>query len=121
MSFNDFLDHKCNIFHSRRTDKSPGYGLPASPSFSHPETPDLTDIPCHFGTKGATVTITRAEPQTKYEAKIKLTLPTDTDIRINDKVVDCDTRYEYTAGLPRNIRGHHITVIVYRTSQQEPL
>ena len=44
-----------------------------------------------------------------------------TDIRINDKVVDCETGLEYTAERPRNIRDHHIFVYIKRTKEQEAL
>lgn len=120
MSFNGLLNHSCDIYHMVRTDKSPGYGLPSSPSFSYPEAPDIAAVPCHFGTKGGAMAVIRNE-QAMLEARIKLALPAGTDIRVNDKIVDCDTRYEYTAEIPRNIRGHHITVFVCRTAQQEPL
>lgn len=121
MSFDGFLNHSCDIYHMVRTDKSPGYALPASPSFSYSEAPDVAAVPCHFGTKGGAMTVKRTEPQTKLEARIKLALPVGTDVRVNDKIVDCDTCYEYTAEIPQNIRGHHITVFVCRTEQQEPL
>ena len=49
-----------------------------------------------------------------YFIDLKLTLPTGTDIKVNDKVIDCDTGYEYEAEVPRNIRGHHITVQIHR-------
>ena len=51
----------------------------------------------------------------------RLTLPAGTDIRLNDKIVSSETGLEYTAGQPRNIRGHHMTVKIYRTAQQRPL
>ena len=48
------------------------------------------------------------------DARLKLTLPIDTDIRVNDKVVDCESGYEYEAEVPRNIRDHHIVVWIHR-------
>jgi len=104
----------------QKTDKSPGYNLPSSPSFSYPSEPDLTAVPCHFSTKSG-VTIVQAEPQAKYEAQIKLVLPIGTDVRLNDKIVDCDTGYEYTAEIPRKVRDHHTSVLLHRSSQQEAL
>lgn len=134
MSFNGLLNHKCDIYHMLRSDKSPGYNLPSSPTFSYPEAPDLSAVPCHFNVKGGNLTITQNEPQATLKASIKLVLPTKftkrindedievlTDIRINDKIVDCDTGVEYTAETPRNIRGHHIYVMLHRTARQEPL
>jgi len=120
MSFDSMLDHKCDIYHVRKTDMSPGYGLPSSPVFSYPDTPDLAAIPCHFITKSG-VTVIQTDPQAKYEAKIKLALPAGTDIRLNDQIVDCDSGYKYTAEIPRKIRRHHLTVLLHRSSQQEAL
>lgn len=119
MGFSDFLKHSCDIYHIQKADVSPGFDLPPSPTFSYPGEPDLKSVPCHFHTGGTT--ITQTAPQAKYSASIKLALPAGTDIRINDKIVDCDSGYEYTAEIPRDIRGHHITVMVHRTAQQEAL
>ena len=55
------------------------------------------------------------------EAKTKLTLPIGTDVRINDKIVDCATRLEYTAEQPVNVRNHHIFVYIKRNTGQEAL
>ena len=51
MAFEDFLDHLCDIYHDREEQVTPGYGLPASPSFSYPEEPDISEQACHFGVK----------------------------------------------------------------------
>lgn len=108
----DFFDHKCNIFHIRENGASPGYSLPDSPAFSYPDEPDISDLACHFGVRTQSVTIGQAAPVNLMDASIKLALPSGTDVRLNDKIVDCDTGYEYTAEVPRNIRGHHIFVYV---------
>ncbi len=121
MAFDDFLDHSCDIYHIKRSTASPGYNLPSSPSFSYPEAPDLPAVPCHFGVRGSSFNVVQSEPQASLAVNIKLSLPAGTDVRLNDKIVDCDTGYEYTAEIPRNIRGHHMTVQLYRTGQQEPL
>ena len=55
------------------------------------------------------------------EARIKLTLPIGTDIRLNDRIVNCDTGYEYTAELPQKIQEHHIYVYIKRTERQKAL
>jgi len=119
MSFNGLLDHTCDIYHIRKVDKSPGYGLPSSPAFEYPEEPDEPAVPCHFGVRNSSVSIVQKEPQAVRIANVKLALPAGTDIRLNDKIVDCETGYEYTAEIPRKIRGHHITVYVKPTGQQE--
>lgn len=121
MAIEDFFDHRCDIYHNQRTDTSPGYGLPASPDFKYPTAPDLTDVECHFGVKNATINITQKEPMNEMDSDIKLTLPIGTDIRLNDKVISKESGLVYTAGLPRNIRGHHIVVEIRRVSQQRPL
>lgn len=121
MAIKDFFDHKCDLYHMVRNEKSPGFSLPASPSFSYGPVPDLTEIPCHFGGKAATISIVQSKPNANYEARIKLSLPVGTDIRLHDKVVDRGTKYEYTAEIPRNIRGHHIAVYLKRDERQMPL
>jgi hypothetical protein len=113
------LNHKCDIYHTQRQDVSPGYGLPASPLFSYPETPDIEGAVCHFNIKSGSRIIVQNEPGADYEAKIKLVLPLETDVRLNDKIVDCDSGYEYTADIPVRIRDHHQYVMVRRTAAQK--
>lgn len=121
MSFETLLDHTCDIYHIQKSEASPGFNLPSSPSFHYAKEPDLAAVPCHFGVKSSTAVIVQADPQANYEAKIKLSLPAGTDVRLNDKIVDRASGYEYTAEIPRNIRGHHIAVTIRRTGRQEPL
>ena len=121
MSIEAFFDHKCDIYHVQHESQSPGYALPSSPVFSYPEKADEADIPCHFAVKAATVTVTQTEPANMMDAKIKLTLPSGTDIRLNDKIVWKETGLEYTAEQPRNIRNHHIFAYIKRTAPQRPL
>lgn len=121
MAFEDFLNHTCDIYHVARQDQSPGYGLPESPVFSYAETPDQTDVPCHFYVKSNSARIEQKEPMNELDGDQKLGLPAGTDIRLNDKVVWKQTGLAYTAGLPRNIRGHHVAVVLRRVSQQRPL
>ena len=112
----DFFDHTCDIYHIQESSASPGFNLPSSPKFTYPDIPDISDHPCHFGIKSQAVTIGQTEPVNLMDAKIKLTLPIGTDVRLNDKIVDCLTNLEYTAELPHNIRGHHIFVYIKTTS-----
>jgi len=117
MALEDFFDHKCDLYHIIGDEDSPGYGLPGSPSFNYPDTPDVADVDCHFaqGSSGGTVnTLVQNLPEHAYEERIKLTLPIGTDIRVNDKVLDKRTNLEFIAELPRNIRNHHIYVWVKR-------
>lgn len=82
MSLENLLNHTCNIYHAREEQKSPGYGLPASPSFYYPEEPDVAEQECHFGVRSQSVTITQTQPVNIMDAKIKLTLPIGADIRL---------------------------------------
>ncbi len=121
MSIESFFDHKCDIYHIVKENVSIGYGLPDSPCFNYPATPDIKDLSCHFGVRSQSVTITQNSPINIMEARIKLTLPSETDIRINDKIVDCETGFEYTAEEPHNIRNHHIFVNIKKVREQRNL
>lgn len=121
MAFMDFLDHTCDIYHIVESVESPGYNLPSSPSFTYSEIPDISNQVCHFGVSSMSVSITQKEPQNVLEGKIKLTLPTGTDIRLNDKIVWCQKGLEFIAEIPRNIRGHHIFVYIQRVERQKAL
>ena len=121
MSLEALLNHTCDIYHIRKEGKSPGYGLAASPSFTYPEEPDIKGQTCHFGVKSASVTITQTAPANLMDAKIKLTFPIGTDVRLNDKIVDCATGLEYTAEQPVNVRGHHLFAYIKRKEDQKAL
>ena len=121
MSLEALLDHTCDIYHVRETTESPGYGLPASPSFSYPDKPDESGVACHFGVRSQSVAVNQTAPVNLMDASIKLTLKTGTDIRLNDKIIDCGTGYEYTAEEPRNIRGHHLFVWIRKKEEQKHL
>lgn len=118
MSFTGLLDHHCDIYHATRSDASPGYGLPSSPSYTYPDTPDVEGQVCHFSIKTRSVTLDQSVPAQIMDARIKLILPADADIRFNDKVIDSDTGLIYTAEEPHNIRGHHIFVYVKKQDPQ---
>lgn len=121
MSLENLLNHICNIYHIQEEQASPGYSLPSSPSFSYPEEPDISEQACHFGVRSQSVTVTQTAPANLMDAKIKLTLPIGTDVRLNDKIVDCMTGLEYTAEQPVNIRGHHIFVYIKKIGEQKAL
>ena len=118
MSLEALLDHTCDIYHIKSQAKSPGYNLPASPRFFYEKEPNEAGVPCHFAVKSQTVTVTQTQPANIMDAKIKLTLPIGTDIRINDKIVWCETGREYTAEMPRNIRGHHLFAFVKAVGEE---
>ena len=106
----DFFNHRCDIYHIIEQGASPGYKLP-----------DLSAVACHYCVKSNTVNIVQGEPAAAMDARIKLVLPIGTDIRLNDRIVNCDTGYEYTAEIPQNIQNHHIYVYIKRTERQRPL
>ena len=121
MSFEAMLNHKCDIYHIKKSQSSPGYNLPGSPSFSYPDDPDIKDQPCHFCVKSGTRVIVQNEPQADYQAQIKLVLPIGTDIRLNDKIVDKTGGYEYTADIPVRVQNHHLFVMVRRRAPGEAI
>ncbi len=121
MSLEALLDHTCDIYHLQKSEVSPGYGLAASPSFRYPTEPDVAGQPCHFGVKSRNVTINQMAPANLMDAKIKLTFPAGTDVRLNDKIIDCATGLAYTAEQPVNVREHHIFVYIKREEAQKPL
>ncbi len=121
MSLENLLNHLCDIYHLQKNQVSPGYGLPASPAFSYPATPDIQGQQCHFGVRSQSVSIIQTAPANLMDAKIKLTLPAGTDVRVNDKIIDCTTGLEYTAEPPVDVRGHHIFVYVKKLERQKPL
>ena len=115
------IENFCNIFHLRSEGKSPGFGLPAAPEFKYDADPDLAGVACHFHVKGFSPSFKEQSPHTDMDGSEKLSLPAGTDVRINDKIVDLTTGVEYTAGVPRNIRDHHIAVQLHRTTAQRAL
>jgi len=121
MSLESLLNHTCDIYHIKKEDKSPGFGLAASSSFEYPAEPDIKGQTCHFGVKSASVTVTQTAPANLMDAKIKLTLPIGTDIRLNDKIVNCETGLEYTAEQPVNVRNHHLFVYIKRKDGERAL
>lgn len=120
--FEDFFNHKCNIYHIVTEKEQIGYGFDESNTkFKYSDNPDIKNQRCHFHNKSNSVSLTQKDPDNNLMITRKLSLPIDTDIRINDKVIDCDTGLEYTATLPSNIKGHHKTVVLTRTTRQAVL
>lgn len=114
MAIEDFFDHECSIFHVKKENKSPGYGLEESPVYSYGAIPDIETSPCHFYVRNSSINIVQNEPEKRYEDHVKLALPIGTDIRLNDLVVNKETGMKYEAEIPKNIRGHHIAVYLNR-------
>ncbi|MCI8629400.1 MAG: DUF3599 family protein [Firmicutes bacterium] len=121
MSLENLLNHTCDIYHIQKEDIAMDYGLPTSHSFYYAEKPDISSQKCHFGVNSQNTSITQTEPANIMESKIKLTLPIETDIRINDKIIDCMTGLEYTAEQPVYIRNHHIFVYIKKVGEEKML
>jgi hypothetical protein len=115
MAWEDFFNHKCDIYHIVKSDNDIGFGVTDSESFSYPSVPDCDDVDCHFMIRTGKAIVVQSEPTNDYDARIKLALPAGTDIRINDKVVSKETGLSYIAELPRTIKhNHHIVVYIKR-------
>lgn len=115
MAIEDFYDHQCDIYHLIGEETDRKYGLPQKTVYKYPDKADISGQACHFGVKSGTFNLAQTEPQNELTALLKLTLPVGVDVRINDKIIECGTGYEYIAEAPRNIRGHHLIVWVHRT------
>lgn len=121
MGFENLLNNLCDIYHIQKGQKALGYGLPSAPTFSYREEPDISSQACHFGIRSQNITVTQTAPVNLMEARVKLVLPIGTDVRRNDKIVDCETGLEYTAEQPINVRNHHIFVYLKKTEGQKAL
>lgn len=117
MAIEDFFDHTCTLFHAEKGSNNLGYGISDKEYFSYPDEAEEKDsnVPCHFSVKAGNYQVAQGEPQNTYAARLKLSLPIGTDIRVNDKVVSGVTGYTYKAEIPRIIRNHHIIVYVNRS------
>ena len=119
MSFEKLLDHKCRIYHLEKKKKEIGFGLSDGEVYEYDETKETEPVKCHFGFNNSSINTTQGEPMNALQADMRLVLPEGTDIRVNDKVVSLETGYAYIAEIPRNVRGHHITVNVKRMGAAE--
>ena len=115
----DFFLDKCNIYHLKESEQSQAYGIKATAShYSYDDTPDVENQDFHLGGIGQ---VTTDEPRTSYESRLKCGFPVDCDIRLNDKVKDLSTGFEYIAELPKKIRNHHIAVYLTRSDSKAVL
>ena len=65
MSIEAFFDHKCDIYHLIKEQKSPGFNLPSAPSTStYPKIADESGVECHFTIRvGNNTSLVQNEPQ----------------------------------------------------------
>ena len=113
MAIENLFNHRCSIYHLVEETTSPGWGLPGQSTYYYPAAPDLSGVPCHFN-EGAGTQMIQQEPFNTYLYTGKLNLPLGTDIRLNDKIVNEANGLEFTAQVPQDIRGHHMTVQIQR-------
>ncbi len=112
--FEDFLNHRCDIYHTTLQDVAAGYGIRAARAAECPEEPGVSDVPCHFHLKDG-LSVVQKEPYTELSGTVKLTLPFGTEIHENDFVRSRETGYMYRAEVPRAVHGsHHLVVILRR-------
>ena len=112
MAFETLLDHQCDIYHMVKGEESKGYGI-STIKYSYPDEADEKNVMCHFNVSGDG-NMTQTTLSNSYSYVGKLQLPIDTDIRLLDKIVDCDNGLIYTAEIVRKIRNHHIVVTIHR-------
>jgi hypothetical protein len=114
--FEDFLNHRCNIYHLEDESVDIGYGIKEQNVKKPSAIPSEKEVPCHFHiVKSNSVMIVQGEPFAKVVGEVKLSLPIDTDIRDNDTVEDCKNGIKYRASIPNEVHGgHHITVTLFR-------
>lgn len=113
MSIEAFFDHQCSIYHLKKETPKIGYGIAIDAVEIYESEPSVS-TECHFYVKSDGNKVIQNEPFSAVEGTIKLSLPAGTDIRLNDKVLWKETGLYYRAGIPRNIRNHHISVILQR-------
>jgi hypothetical protein len=113
MAIENLFDHTCDIYHLLTDSGNLGYGITAD-VHNYANTPDIQAIPCHFNVDPDGI-MQQTESANEYTYTGKLQLPTGTDIRVNDKVVDRGNNLIYTARVPKNIRNHHMVVAIQRS------
>ncbi|GAK11394.1 DUF3599 family protein [Geomicrobium sp. JCM 19039] len=114
MSYEQLLDHKCDVYHLVKSERGPGFGVPiesGQPQFDYPEVPDDAAVPCYFAEKSQS--ITQGQPGNLIVHRFLIHFLPDTDVRMNDKVVW--EGVTYTLQKPRMIKNHHIEVTAVRS------
>lgn len=114
MAFEDFFNHRCDIYHlAEETVTVNGVAI-ASSTKKQAVVAEEQDVPCHFHINGEFLDIVQREPQAELQGRGKLSLPFGTDIRKNDIVRSRETGFCYRADLPRVIHGNHHIVVELR-------
>lgn len=109
--FEDFFNHKCDIYHPVKSETNIKYGIKVEPVEMRKDIPDLENVPCHFYINPS-LSIKQKEPYATVEGECKLALPYGTDIRENDFIKGYD--HMFRAGIPKVVHGnHHIVVTMH--------
>jgi len=116
MGFTQLLDNFCSITHLEKASEPGVYGLPSEETYNYPITPHLTEVSCYVFHKGVadSAKVEQGGPNHTIRETIKLILLVDTDIRLNDRIEVNEVTY--IAGVPLNLRGHHIEVRAARVA-----
>lgn len=116
MAWEDFLNHRCDIYHLVDAGDAGAFGIRAAEHLVPEEIPSETDVHCHFHINQNNLTrLTQNEPETAIEGQIKCSMEIGTDIRKNDIVFSHEDGLRYRAGVPRTVaHDHHIIVTLYR-------
>lgn len=112
--FEDFFNHRCDIFHLRKNQEKGSYGIRTADAKVPEEEPSEENVPCHFHTRTGGLRIVQEEPYRSLSGEIKLSLPIDVNIQKNDIVRSAETGLCYRADLPRKVRDHHLIVALRR-------
>jgi len=122
MAIEDFYDHTCNIFHVDLDEEGPGYGLQNQVIRKYKETPDISDVPCHFSVDDENIKSSQENPQMIADIFDTVAMSTSVDLKFNDKVVDLKHGVEYTViKPPRDIRGNHLKAKLMMLEVQQDL
>lgn len=116
MAWEDFLNHRCDIYHLVDAGETGAFGIKAAQHLVPEEEPSEKDVRCHFHIRQNDLTrLVQNEPETSIEGQIKCSIEIGTDIRKNDIVLSHEDGLRYRAGVPRTVaHDHHIIVTLYR-------
>lgn len=113
MSYEDLLDHECDIYHLKSRSSGGKWGIPdenRQQEHFYAEKADVLEQPCYFIEK--TQNVTQGEPNNEMFQTFLVHFPIDADIQLNDKVVWDGITLK--AQKPRKIKEHHIEVTLLR-------
>lgn len=105
----NMLTHKCDIYHLQDVTASLGYGLPATPQKSYPETPSKANVNCYFTQQ--TSTTSQKKPAIEISDVVTVIFDKSTDIRLGDKIFNRQNGRVYRASQPELIKDHHYEII----------